>query len=55
MNKYLGHGYIVSQLLDCEVNKSLMLEQDSANMMAQHKLEGIYSVNYIMSSNLKSH
>ncbi len=26
MNKYSNHGYIISQLLDCGVDKSLMLE-----------------------------
>jgi hypothetical protein len=33
MNKYLDRGYIISQLLDYEVDKSLMLEQDYVNMM----------------------
>jgi hypothetical protein len=33
MNKYLGHGHTISQLLDCGVDKSLMLEQDSTNIM----------------------
>jgi hypothetical protein len=53
MNKYPNHGYIISQLLDCGVNKSLLLKQNSADMMVQHKLGGIYNVNYIMSSNLR--
>jgi hypothetical protein len=33
MNKYLDHGYIVSQLLDCGVNKWLKSKQDSTDMM----------------------
>jgi hypothetical protein len=41
MNKYLDHGYIISQLFDCGVNKSLMLEQDSIDLMIEHKPEGI--------------
>jgi hypothetical protein len=41
MNKYLDHGYTISQLFDCGVNKSLMLEQDSIDLMTQHRLKGI--------------
>ncbi len=33
MNKYSNHGYIVSQLLDCGVDKSLMLKQESVDLM----------------------
>ncbi len=52
MNKYLDHGCIVSQLLDCGVDKSLMLEQDFVNIMIKHRLKGICSVDYTMSPNL---
>jgi hypothetical protein len=33
MNKYSDHGYIVSQLLDCGVGKSLMLEHNFVDLM----------------------
>jgi hypothetical protein len=33
MNKYLDHGYTISQLLDCGVDKSLMSKQDFADLM----------------------
>jgi hypothetical protein len=51
MNKYSDHGCIVSQLLDCGVDKSLMSRQDFADIMIKHRLEGICSVDYTMSSN----
>jgi hypothetical protein len=44
MNKYLDHGYTISQLLDCGVDKWLMLEQDYVDLMIQHRLEGICNV-----------
>jgi hypothetical protein len=49
MNKYLNHGYIVSLLLDCGVNKSLMSKQIFANMTIQHRPRGIYNVDYTRS------
>jgi hypothetical protein len=52
MNKYLYHGYTISWLLDCGADKSWMLEQDFVDMMIQHSLEGICSVNYTTSSEL---
>jgi hypothetical protein len=33
MDKYLNHGYTISHLLDYGVNKSLMSEQDSVDLM----------------------
>jgi hypothetical protein len=33
MNKYLDHGYTISQLLDYGVNNSLMSEQDYVDLM----------------------
>ncbi len=51
MNKYSGHGYSISQLLDCGVGKSLMSKQNSIDLMSQHRLEGICNVNYTMSLN----
>jgi hypothetical protein len=45
MDKYPYHGYIVSQLLDYGVDKSMMSKQNSSNMMIQHWREGICSVN----------
>jgi hypothetical protein len=33
MNKYLNHGYTVSQLLDCGVGKSLMSKQNFVDLM----------------------
>jgi hypothetical protein len=53
MNKYLDHGYTISQLLDCGVDKSLILEQDFVDLMTQHRLKGICSVDYTISSNSK--
>jgi hypothetical protein len=52
MSKYSNHGYTVSQLLDCGVDKSLMSKQDYANLMTQHRLKGIHNVDYIISSDL---
>ncbi len=49
MNKYSDHGYTISQLLDCGVSKSLTSKQNSVDLMTQHRLEGICSVDYIMS------
>jgi hypothetical protein len=34
MNKYSGHGYSISQLLDCGVGKSLMSKQNSIDLMS---------------------
>jgi hypothetical protein len=50
MNKYLNHGYTISHLLDCGVDKSLMLEQDFVDLMTQHRPDKICNVNYTMSS-----
>jgi hypothetical protein len=52
MNKYSNHDYTISQLLYCGVNKSLMSKQDYVDLMIQHRLEGICSVDYIRSLNL---
>jgi hypothetical protein len=35
MNKYPNHGYIVSQLLDCGVNMSIMSKQNFIDVMTQ--------------------
>jgi hypothetical protein len=40
MNKYSNHGYTISQLLDHGVDKSLMLEQNSIDLMTQHRPKG---------------
>jgi hypothetical protein len=46
-------GYKVLQLLDYGLNKSTTSQQNSINWMIRHRLEGIYSVNYTMSSKSK--
>jgi hypothetical protein len=43
---------IISQLLDCGVDKSLTSETNSTDLMTQHRPKGICSVDYIMSSEL---
>jgi hypothetical protein len=50
MNKYPNHGYVVSQLLDCGVDKLVMLKQNYVDMMTQHRPKGICNVNYTRSS-----
>jgi hypothetical protein len=37
MKKYPNNGYTISHLLDCGVDKSLMLEQDFVDLMIQHR------------------
>ncbi len=49
MNKYLDHGYTVSQLLDSGVDKSLMLKQDFVDLMTEHRPKKICSVDYTRS------
>ncbi len=49
MKKYPNNGYTISHLLDCGVDKSLMLEQDFVDLMIQHRPQGICSVDYTMS------
>jgi hypothetical protein len=44
MNKYPDHGYIVSQLLDYGVDKSMMSKQISTDLMTQHWPKGICNV-----------
>jgi hypothetical protein len=51
VNKYPYHGYIVSHLLDCGIDKLVMLEQNYVDMMIQHRLEAICSVHNTRSSN----
>ncbi len=50
MNKYLDHGYTISQLLDRGVDKSLMSKKDSANVTTRNRPKEICNVDYIMSS-----
>jgi hypothetical protein len=50
MNKYPYHDYIVSQLLDYGVDKTVTLEQNVVDMMTQHRPKGICSVDNIRSS-----
>jgi hypothetical protein len=50
MHKYSDHGYIVSQLLDYGVDKSLMSKQNFVDLMTQHRPEGICNVDYTKSS-----
>jgi len=33
MNKYLDHGYTISQLLDCGVDKIVMSKSDYVDLM----------------------
>jgi len=51
MNKYPNHDYTNSQLLDCGIDKSVMLEQNYVDLMILHRSKGINSVDIIMSSN----
>jgi len=49
--KYLDHDYVDSQLVDCGIDKLVMSKQNFANLMTQHGLKGIYSVNTTRSWN----
>jgi len=51
MNKYPNHDYENLQLLDYGVDKSVTLEQNYIDLIPQHGLEGIYSVDNTKSSN----
>ncbi len=50
MNKYPNHDYENLQLLDYGVDKSVTLEQNYIDLIPQHGLEGIYSVDNTKSS-----
>jgi hypothetical protein len=50
MNKYSNHDYIASQLLNCGVDNLMTSKKNSIDLMTQHRLKGIRSVNNTKSS-----
>ncbi len=52
MTKHPNHDYANSQLLDYGIDKSMMLKQNSINLMIQHGSKGIYSVHITRSLDL---
>jgi hypothetical protein len=53
MKIFIDHDYIVSQSLDYGLDRSITLEQIFINLMIQHRVEEVYSVDNTRSLDLK--
>jgi hypothetical protein len=53
MKKFIDQDYIVSQSLDYGSNKSVTLKQNSIDLMTQHMIEEVYTVDNTKSLDLE--
>jgi len=53
MKIFIDHDYIVSQSLDYGLDRSITLEQIFINLMIQHRVNEVYSVDNTRSLDLK--